>query len=244
MTKGGTDPLLSAEENCDHHIEPPNELELNRAFTRKMNHLLYVMKVLQRFKSLIAERRAAQGRTVSAPQVLTRGNAETATADFDPAVEKAKAEEIEALLAQRRRVRSQTGDNSAETDETVHAPEASDQEPLFLGIGTGARDDFAMDEATPNVVADSPTAVDFNVYDRAYEDAVEEKLRSKPTSKPTLYLTRFVKDKGRLKHLEALIDESGLSPASAGGKLAELASKMGLADTPEPAEPSPGAGGP
>lgn len=244
MTKGGIDPLLSAEENCDHHIEPPNELELNRAFTRKMNHLLCVMKVLQRFKSLIAKRRAAQGRAVSAPQVLAKGSAEIATADFDPTAEKAKAEEIEALLAQRRHVRSQTGDNSAGADEKAHAHEASDQEPLFLGIGTGARDDFAMDEAAPNVVADSPTAVDFNVYDRAYEDAVEKKLRSSPTCKPTLYLTRLVKDKDHLKHLEALVDESGLSLASEGGKLAELASKMGLANTPEPAEPSPGAGGP
>lgn len=35
--------MLSKEDNCTEIIEPPNELELNRAFTRKMNHLLCVV---------------------------------------------------------------------------------------------------------------------------------------------------------------------------------------------------------
>lgn len=43
VTKSGIDPLLPAEENCAELVEPPNELELNRAFTRKMNHLFYVV---------------------------------------------------------------------------------------------------------------------------------------------------------------------------------------------------------
>lgn len=237
MTNGGTDPLLSAEENCAHHIEPPNELELNHAFTRKMNHLLCVMKVLHRLKALRAKRRLAQGLSPREPQSLTGSNSDGAV--FDPAVEKAKAEEIEALLAQRRRVLSRDGDSNADTTERGHVHEASDQEPLFLGIGTGARDDFSMDEATPNIVADSPTAVDFNVYDMAYEDAVEEQLKSNLSSKPTLYLTRFVRDKDHLKNLEKLIDGSGLPGMSASGKLAELASKISLTNPPEPAEPEP-----
>ncbi|KXH69454.1 hypothetical protein CSAL01_08516, partial [Colletotrichum salicis] len=44
VTKQGTDALLSKEENCSNTVEPPNELELNRAFTRKMNHLLCVVR--------------------------------------------------------------------------------------------------------------------------------------------------------------------------------------------------------
>lgn len=45
VTKGGTDPLLSAEENCADPVDPPNPLELNRAFTRRMSHLLYVVSI-------------------------------------------------------------------------------------------------------------------------------------------------------------------------------------------------------
>jgi len=35
--------LLPVEENCAEIVEGPNELELHRAFTRKMNHLLCVV---------------------------------------------------------------------------------------------------------------------------------------------------------------------------------------------------------
>ena len=43
VTKGGTDPLLSTEENCSDPVELPNSLELNHAFTRKMSHLICVV---------------------------------------------------------------------------------------------------------------------------------------------------------------------------------------------------------
>ncbi|KAJ3474520.1 hypothetical protein NLG97_g9811 [Lecanicillium saksenae] len=39
ITKDGTDTLLSKEANCAHKIEPPNELEISRAFTRKMDNV-------------------------------------------------------------------------------------------------------------------------------------------------------------------------------------------------------------
>jgi [calcium/calmodulin-dependent protein kinase] kinase len=45
VTKGGTDPLLSAEENCSEPVELPNSLELNHAFTRRMTHLICVVSV-------------------------------------------------------------------------------------------------------------------------------------------------------------------------------------------------------
>lgn len=210
--------MLPAEENCAHHIDPPNELELAHAFTRKMNHLLCVMKVLQRFKVILAKKRA---RDLAEKGLSTTTESSTRWRDgFDPAVEKAKAEEIEALLERRRKVRSQTDKKVEEGRETPDV-EVDGQESPFLGIGTGARDDFAMDDATPNVVADSPTAVDFNVYDRAYEDIVEEKLKTS-SNRPTLYLTRFVKDKEHLKHLGNLVDTSDLSSTTS--RLAELAS--------------------
>jgi hypothetical protein len=43
VTKGGKDPLLSAEENCAEPVGMPNALEVNHAFTRKMSHLFCVV---------------------------------------------------------------------------------------------------------------------------------------------------------------------------------------------------------
>ena len=45
MTKGGTDRLLSVEENCSEPVELPNALEVNHAFTRKMSHLFCVVSL-------------------------------------------------------------------------------------------------------------------------------------------------------------------------------------------------------
>lgn len=43
MTKRGTDPLLSAEENTATILEPPTEEEMNSAITKNMGHLLAVV---------------------------------------------------------------------------------------------------------------------------------------------------------------------------------------------------------
>lgn len=43
VTRGGDDPLLTAEENCSEPIDLPNALEVNHAFTRRMSHLLCVV---------------------------------------------------------------------------------------------------------------------------------------------------------------------------------------------------------
>jgi [calcium/calmodulin-dependent protein kinase] kinase len=220
VTKNGTDPLLSAQENCAKPIEPPNELEVNHAFTRKMNHLLCVMKVLQKFKAIKTKKLA----TALEEQRLQSGLSSIDTAEHFP-TEKAKAEEIEALLDQRRRVFGQDDDENGRGN----GRDVSEQEPLFLGIGTGARDDFAMDEATSNIVADSPTAVDFNIYDKAYSEAVKEHLEAHPSARPRMYLTRFVKEMDQLTNLSDLIDESQASTPGP-SKLADLVAKVGVED--------------
>ena len=46
MTNNGQDPLLSKEDNCAVLVDPPNALEVNRAITRKMNHLFCVVSPL------------------------------------------------------------------------------------------------------------------------------------------------------------------------------------------------------
>jgi len=43
VTKGGTDPLLSKEDNIAALIEPPTEEELDNAITGNMGHLMVVV---------------------------------------------------------------------------------------------------------------------------------------------------------------------------------------------------------
>lgn len=208
VTKNGEDPLLSAEANCAKAVEPPNTLEINHAFTRKMNHLLCVMKVLQKFKTLKMRKQQAQG--------LGEGAGGTDSAEDRAAGKAAADKEIEALLARRRRFLLSESDENGKG----HARDVSEQEPLFLGIGTGARGDF--DEETSahgNIVADSPTAVDYNVYDKAYLAAVEERLRSNPRSRPTMYLTRFVEGQDHLMNLGGVdMEPHGIATSSSVGE--------------------------
>ena len=49
VTRNGTDPLLSAEENTADLVEPPSELEVNHAITAKMKNLLAVVCGRMRF---------------------------------------------------------------------------------------------------------------------------------------------------------------------------------------------------
>ncbi|MCJ1416280.1 hypothetical protein MMC32_002615 [Xylographa parallela] len=57
VTKRGTDPLLSAEDNTAHLVEPPSEEEMNRAITGNLSNLILVMKAVNKFKSLLNRRR-------------------------------------------------------------------------------------------------------------------------------------------------------------------------------------------
>jgi [calcium/calmodulin-dependent protein kinase] kinase len=241
VTKEGSDPLLSAEENCSDPIEPPNELELSRAFTRKMNHLLCVMKAIHRFRcSLARSRKKAAGQ-------LKEGTKENDTPKSLDA--SASVENIAALIAQQKTILHAPEPEEEKTK--GHAHDISDQEPLFLGIGTGSRDAFVTDEKTPDVVSDSPTAVDFNVYDRAYEEAVNERMKQSQSSNPVMYLTKHIKEKEYFKKLENMVDEASVSlppfkaalenskrlldplPLRPGNKLADLVSKVRASEASE-----------
>ncbi|KAM0251954.1 hypothetical protein ACHAQJ_007928 [Trichoderma viride] len=241
VTKQGTDALLSAEENCSTPIEPPNELELSRAFTRKMNHLLCVMKAIHRFKSSLARSRK---KGTAQPEQVPKETEARKRVKATPSVA-----DIATLIAQQKTILLQP---EAEEEKTKgHAHDISDQEPLFLGIGMGARDAFLTDEQTPDVVSDSPTAVDFNVYDRAYEEAINERMKANQSSNPILYLTKHIKEKDYFKKLENLVDEATVSPSPfktavenskqlldplplhPGNKLADLVSKLRVSGASE-----------
>lgn len=215
-----------------------------------MNHLLCVMKVFQKFKMLKIRKQAqlhdemgiGQGLGTHTATTNANTNANTSTNSTSNAVDKAarkaaaEDKEIEALLARRQRFFLSEADENGKG----HARDVSEHEPLFLGIGTGARDDFHMDEASPhaNIVADSPTAVDYNVYDRAYLAAVEERLRSNPRSRPTMYLTRFVKEHDHLMNLGGVDMEpqSGIAAPPVASKLADLVARVDVGDSAEKGE--------
>lgn len=57
VTKRGTDPLLSAEENTANLIEPPTEEEKNEAITGSLSNILVIMKAVKKFKNSIAHKR-------------------------------------------------------------------------------------------------------------------------------------------------------------------------------------------
>jgi len=87
--------------------------------------------------------------------------------------------------------------------EKGHAHDPMDEEPLFLGIGTGGSD---SPEAPPSdIVAESPTAADFNIYDTAYQQEVE-RIRAAQGHTATVYLTRRVDTKREYKADENMVD--------------------------------------
>ncbi|KAJ0312829.1 hypothetical protein Brms1b_007678 [Colletotrichum noveboracense] len=229
VTKGGTDLLLSKEDNCAALIELPNELELNRAFTRKMNHLLCVMKAIHKFKTILMRRRQSRNSTLS-----PRGDGGNELIDQDR--DRARAEEIEALIAKRQEFMKKQGGSSGATDKS-DATEKAENEPLILGIGIGARDEFDKNEPSAGAVAESPTNVDFNIYDKAYEAEVE-RIMSKPKRQTTMYLTRFVKDREQFKEVANVIEGTSAAVTPAGtprfdthqaaakGRFADLVSSM------------------
>lgn len=239
VTKEGTDPLLSKEENCANPVEPPNELELSRAFTRKMNHLLCVMKAIHRFRSSLPASRRKKAASQPPEEKETIKAADT----------KASVADIAARITQQKTVLFAPEAGEGKTKGQAH--DITDQEPPFLGIGTGARDAFATDEKTPDVVSDSPTAVDFDVYDRAYEEAIKERMKPNQPNNPIMYLTKHIKEKDYFKKLEVLVDEASVSPSPPktaeqnskqlldplplhpGNKLADLVSKVKVSDGSE-----------
>lgn len=259
--------LLPEEENCANDIEPPNDLDIEHAFTRKMDNLFSVMKAIHKFKALVPKTISAI--TTPTSEITSPGLDEVVNKeltaddekkdeknndDFDPAEEIARAKEIEALLQQRR---ERTLHQSEDDVGKGQAKEVGDEEPMVLGIGTGIHDTDARDGNTPNVVADSPTAVDFNIYDRAYEDAINERLKANPSERPVMYLTKYVKETEYFQKLVDLVDGTMFSPENImeqmkdtreqlyshftsvnTSSLANLVGQIGLSDSPVKTNPS------
>jgi [calcium/calmodulin-dependent protein kinase] kinase len=79
--------------------------------------------------------------------------------------------------------------------EKGHAHDPLEEQPLFLGIGAGdAIESDTVDTPAANLVAESPTAAEFSIYDTAYEQEVE-RIRAAQGSTAKVYLTRRVDSK-------------------------------------------------
>lgn len=83
----------------------------------------------------------------------------------------------------------------SESGEKGHAHDPLDEEPLFLGIGSGEND---ADGSPREAVAESPTAAEFNIYDKAYQEEVD-RIRAAQGYSATVYLTRRVDSKKEYK---------------------------------------------
>ncbi|KAL8863394.1 MAG: hypothetical protein Q9178_000075 [Gyalolechia marmorata] len=57
VTKNGSDPLLSAEENTANLIEPPTEEETDNAITHNLGNVLVLMKAVKAFKRVLERKR-------------------------------------------------------------------------------------------------------------------------------------------------------------------------------------------
>ncbi|KAH9884436.1 Pkinase-domain-containing protein [Xylariomycetidae sp. FL2044] len=255
VTKRGSDLLLSEEENCGNVVETPNELEVNHAFTQKMDHLLCVFKAIQRFKGLISNSRSSTPRTPQTPQLVEEPAPtleKSISADTDSTTttrprHKSIAEEAAELVEQRKAfLASKNLQSSASTvpdpslaaqHDRGHAQDPTERAPLFLGIGTGGYDEFGNSHSAPastgeNTVSDSPTGIDFDVYDRAFETEIR-RIRSdkKKGGRAKTYLTRLVGEKEVDKYAgdDCMVLEAGKTLAStaygSGSSAAEMASR-------------------
>jgi [calcium/calmodulin-dependent protein kinase] kinase len=86
-----------------------------------------------------------------------------------------------------------------------HAHDPLTDEPLFLGIGAGKSD--SLDVPDDDVIAESPLAAEFSIYDLAYEQEVE-RIRAEQGRRATVYLNRRVDGKEEYKVDENMVRAS------------------------------------
>ncbi len=139
------------------------------------------MKAISEFKNLIRPR-ASGPKAAAAP-----GTGESGKVSDEDTIHAAR------LVEERMQFRRKQSSHG----EKGHAHDPTDVEPLLLGIGLGGRDDFNRHEAPAEVVSDSPTAVDFNIYDQAYQTEVEH-IKAQG-ARPKMYLTRHIEKPGPYK---------------------------------------------
>jgi [calcium/calmodulin-dependent protein kinase] kinase len=91
------------------------------------------------------------------------------------------------------------------------------EDTLFLQIGAGS-DDPLPDDDIP-IVSESPGAVDFTVYERAYEEELQKIIAARAAEpnprRPTIYLTKRVEGNKYIREHQAITDWSRSATAAA-----------------------------
>ncbi|KAI0393684.1 Pkinase-domain-containing protein [Xylariaceae sp. FL0594] len=230
VTRDGSDPLLSEEENCSDVVETPNELEVNHAFTQKMNHLFYVIRAIHKFKNLISQSRVSTPRLPYVPKPLVRkarvesldgSSSMPQSSDVTPPNrQKSVAEEAAELVEQRKAyLRSGNLSLGPPFSRLLEDNEASDRggkARIILSIGTGGHDEFSTDEPPANTVSESPTRIEFDVYDRAFETEIQRIRSDRKRNRARTYMTKLVGEKEKVKYAgdDCMIVEAGKSLAA------------------------------
>ncbi len=98
-----------------------------------------------------------------------------------------------------------SAERQASSGEKGHAHDPMDEEPHFLGIGAGGD---SLSPPLDEVVAESPTAAEFSIYDTAYQQEVE-RIRATQGEKATIYLTRRIDSKQEHKADENMFEAAG-----------------------------------
>ncbi|KAI0976235.1 kinase-like domain-containing protein [Xylaria arbuscula] len=231
VTRNGADPLLPEEENCSDMVETPNELELNHAFTRKMDHLICVLKAIRRFKGLISQSRVTTPRTPHAPRFPEKETkvelpaagsySERSSETSEPKRQKSVAQEA-AELVEQRNAYLKSGlplrpiGSGPDAQEEAHVAGPSEKSTLFLGIGTGGEGEISTSETLTDIVAESPTGTDLDVYARAYETEIKRIRSDRKKNRSRTYVTRMLSEKERDKYAgdDCMIVEAGKSLAT------------------------------
>ncbi|KAK6952967.1 hypothetical protein Daesc_005264 [Daldinia eschscholtzii] len=217
-------------------LDKNNETRLNLREIR--------LKAIRRFKGLISKSRVAtpENKALQVPHAPESAekeavpeNAGTSTASTtdasvttEPARQKSIAEEAAELVRQRRAFLAAQKHASTHpaaspgVEDKGHAQDVTDRAPLFLGIGTGGHDEFTESDTPVDIVSDSPTGIDFDIYDRAFETEIKRIRSDKKKGRAKTYLTKLVGPQEKSKYvgddymvLEAA--KSPTSPATGGG---------------------------
>lgn len=181
------------------------------------------MKAIRKFKGLLAAKRARQPPSTPSRR---RGDKD-ATPGASPTPERSDTADVAAqILLQRQQFHAQGGTAALGLGIEIAERQPS---PVVLGIGTGGLDTFSHPHEVEDehIVSDSPTAVDFNIYDRAFDAEIDRIKRStsrkgagsrkgtgENTATTTLYRTRLNQKSHGIEG-----DEDGGEGAGVGGGL-------------------------
>jgi calcium/calmodulin-dependent protein kinase kinase 2 len=155
----------------------------------------------------------------------------------EPPRQRSVAEEAAELVEQRRaylRSGLSLGSHVSKPAEGDRALDSAGEEPLILGIGTGGRDEFSTDEPSAITVSDSPTGIDFDVYDHAFESEIKRIRSDRKKNRARTYMTKLVGEKERDKYAgdDCMIVEAGKSLATSAYTHGSSAVSKGLSHLP------------